>query len=146
MAVRCLESGIDELVVVHAHPDDEILFFYGFLHYLRPHRLKLVCVTADFANHTATRLAESHRAALELGGERIHLGLADVPDQHLDLRQLTEMLKVYLPPHAVILTHGPLGEYGHRHHCDVFRAVSALFPATTWVISGTRQSPTALGT
>lgn len=137
-----LETGVDDLVVVHAHPDDEILFFFGFLKFLAPVRLRLVCVTTEIGRRGEMRTRESDQAAAALGGERIHIGLRDCPGSRLNRSEINRGLaRLRISDDTYVLTHGPLGEYGHPHHFDVFRATAAmLFRSRVWVLSGPLDS------
>jgi LmbE family N-acetylglucosaminyl deacetylase len=132
-----LRPGLRELWIVHAHPDDEVLYFLGTLAWLRPARLHLVCATGDFGAETARRHDERRRAAAALGAASIDLGLRDEWPGGCDEAQLERALgALAAPPDAALVTHGPFGEYGHPHHAAVFRACARLFPSQTFFLAG----------
>jgi hypothetical protein len=128
----------DRMTLVVAHPDDESIFFFQVLKFLRPRRLRLVCVTGNFGPETATRQQEFAESAEALGGEVVCLGLADhLNDRALDVSLLRQRLEAL--PHdrgSPVLTHGPVGEYGHRHHVDTFLEVYRRFREDVWCVSG----------
>jgi hypothetical protein len=136
-----LHPGLEEVIVVFAHPDDEILYFYQYLKFLKPKRLRLVCATEIFTREKETvRLDELKTAAEYLGGELINLGLEDRLQQPLDVDMLSLKLKTLGHRKGVpVLTHGAFGEYGHCHHMDVFLAVLGCFDSDVWCISGPLQ-------
>lgn len=132
-----LRPGLPELWIVHAHPDDEVLYFLGCITWLRPARLRLVCAAGDFGDGSARRHDERRRAAAALGASSVDLGLRDDWPGGFDAARLEHALAGLAPPdHAALLTHGPLGEYGHPQHADVFRAAARLFPRQTFFLSG----------
>jgi hypothetical protein len=132
-----LTRNMDEITVVFAHPDDELIYFYQILQQLKPKRLQLICVTGQFTKNQAIRLRELAAAATQLGGELTNLGLEDLVGQPLDRVALLDRLsKISVQSNMPVFTHGPFGEYGHLHHVDVFRAVLQCFPWTAWCISG----------
>ena len=132
-----LSPGLPELWVIFAHPDDEALFFYQAIKWLRPKRLKLVCVETDLGADTAIRLQELTQSAHTLGGELTMLGLSSNGEKHIDQERLTQAVLALPHPDGVpILTHGVMGEYGHPGHVDVFQAVYRQFGEDVWTISG----------
>lgn len=135
--VMRLSPGMPELAVVVAHPDDERIFLGGWIEALRPRRLVLVCATGDFGDDTETRLGELRHSAAEYGAELVELGLLDGMRVPLDLEQLVQGLAdLALARDTPVLTHGPLGEYGHLHHKNVFTAACRTFARRVWCIAG----------
>ena len=130
-----------ELTLIFAHPDDELLFFLHTLKKLAPKKLHLVCVTGRFSRIEEIRLAELSAFADHLKADLIQMGLEARRGQHLAADALFEGLRqLNIPSYGPILTHGPFGEYGHTHHVDVFRAVTAHFASRVWCLSGPLSS------
>ncbi len=132
-----LKPGLPELMVVFAHPDDELLFFYHMIRWLRSKVLRLVCVTGNFRTNTGIRLAELAESCRQLGGELTNLGLNEEGQKSLDHELLAwNLARLDKKPGVPVLTHGLMGEYGHLHHVEVFRAVWDRFTTDTWCLSG----------
>jgi N-acetylglucosamine malate deacetylase 2 len=144
-------SGI---LVVIAHPDDEI-FVSGTICLCaeRGFKVTLVCVTDGeggsrelLSGKSITRLGEVRRQELTLSAwalgasEVSFLGQADVanPDAEGDgswdqptlISKLGDIIWQYNP--QLILTHGPLGGYGHPAHRLLHRCVMAAAKATSF--------------
>lgn len=102
-------------LVLHAHPDDELLFA-GALMLSRP----------DW-NWTTVSLTDGARKSQYPG---ISLGFRDdwrilTVDEYHDWKAAVSVLG--LTP-DVTFTHNRLGEYGHPHHMAVHRIAHELFP------------------
>lgn len=137
LAHPVLSAALPAVIVVFAHPDDDLLYFYQTLKILKPQKLTLICTTGQFSRDGARRLAELSAMAEYVGGELINLGLEDRIGQPLDQQALRDQLaQVAHQPGCPVFTHGPCGEYGHRHHVDVFLSVLNQFDADTWCIAG----------
>lgn len=137
-------SGPSDVVVVVAHPDDEVFVSGTICLCVQRHfRVSLVCVTdgggaagedqpaASIETLGAVRRRELEESVRALGiAELAHLGFADVGDpaqgpQAWDQQVLIEVLrgKFQASEAALILTHGPQGGYGHPAHRLVHRCV-----------------------
>ena len=132
------------VIVVIAHPDDE-LFVSGTLCLLneRGYATHLICVTggrgllsnnAELQRNYEVRGLELKLSAQTLGVNAVHM--LSHPDETVedwreatpswDLQALDSELSTVittLEP-CLILTHGPLGGYGHPAHKQVFRSVT----------------------
>jgi LmbE family N-acetylglucosaminyl deacetylase len=131
-------------LVVVAHPDDETLFFGGTIASQPGTTWEVACVT-DGGPRSAERAQELLQACELLGVSRVHLlGFADDPGRRLDVPAVTGAL-LALGEYDEVLTHGPLGDYGHLHHQDVCLAVHRAFTAHTsvWAVA-TAIMPTRL--
>ena len=143
-------AGLDDSVLIVAHPDDEILWFGSVVN--RVDRI-VICFLHDPGN---AALADNRRRVLaehplrdrieclELEETRafghadwIHpveteSGLDIERDQSVvsDYRERARQLETLLRPHIDgarnIFTHNPWGEYGHEEHVMVHRVVAAL--------------------
>jgi LmbE family N-acetylglucosaminyl deacetylase len=148
--VSTARDGVDILCVI-AHPDDELLCAGLVAHHSRHGRSVLIAVVTHGAGGRAcydpqmppAQLAEVRRqemmnSAKVLGASKVEfLGFADSYNTPLadDLAIVTARIRGViqnLRP-AIVLTHGPDGEYGHPNHKDVSRctteAIQSLDPA-----------------
>jgi LmbE family N-acetylglucosaminyl deacetylase len=120
-------GGLPAAVVV-AHPDDETLWAGGEI-LTRP-QLQWVVVSVCRASDT-DRASRFARALEALGATGAMADLDDGPEQRpLPQSFVEEAILELLPPrpYALILTHGPRGEYTrHRRHEETCRALLALW-------------------
>ena len=126
-----------DILCVFAHPDDELLCAGIVAHHSRNGRSVAVAVVTDGSGGIAfydpkmppRKLAEVRRAemlnsARVLGVSKVEfLGFADGYDKPLAAdpaavtRRIRDVIGRLKP--AIVLTHGPDGEYGHSNHKDV---------------------------
>ena len=142
--LRSLPRAPGSVTILCAHPDDEVLFFLGWIRTLRPNKLRFICATDEFGAQTEQRRAEFAAVAEQLGAEAISLGLEDRRGKRgdpvgtaLDCEQLDAALaSIAHNTGDPVLSHGPIGEYGHRHHVDVFSAAYQRFGEDLWCAAG----------
>lgn len=119
-------------LLVVAHPDDETIFFGALLHELRTcgQEVDIVCASGSFRTPlmTKVRRAEFQLACGLVGARPVLLDLSDQRPA-LDADRLDARLREVARStrYDRVFTHGPWGEYGHRHHVDVARAVHRAF-------------------
>ncbi len=136
-----VRDGVDILCVI-AHPDDELLCAGLVAHHTRNGRSVLIAVVTDGSGGRAVydplmppaRLAEVRRgemmnSAKALGASKVEfLGFTDGYQKPLadDLAIVTARIRGVIEQvrPAIVLTHGPDGEYGHPNHIDVSRATA----------------------
>lgn len=109
-------NGVNKLMIV-AHPDDELL--WGGSHLINDNYL-VVCVTCGSREK---RLVEFSEAMYKTGDNYITLGYPDLVNKKVDEWETVENdiyqdLKYIISYKNwdLIVTHNPLGEYGHKHH------------------------------
>ena len=144
MRAAAMRATAMRATFVVAHPDDETIFYGGTIRRLVRAGLpvEVVCVTSTFATTTLTsiRREEFRRACAALGARARLLPLADVPGCLDDGELVAALEPVRLDRCALVFTHGVWGEYGHRHHIQVSRAVHRLAP-TVWSLAGPFPTP-----
>lgn len=114
-------DGVNRGAVVVAHPDDESLWFGGLLARY-PGRWTVICCSIPRAD--PVRAWKFFDACAELGAEA-RLWPFTEPSAQSALENLPGGLGGF----DAIVTHNARGEYGHRHHMDVNRHVTGLFPS-----------------
>lgn len=122
-------------LLIVAHPDDETIFFGGTLQALAHMNWEVICVTdGNGDGRGSERKEEFQRACKALGVARAtQFSFADVPDARLPLPEVEKALREYAGNRKFekVLTHGPIGEYGHSHHQDVSVVVHKVFSEHT---------------
>lgn len=107
--------------LVVAHPDDECMWFAGFL--LRnPGDWTVICCTTP--RRDPIRVEKFFSACEELGAVGVAMRL-DEPPATVSIPDLS---RLDLSAFDQILTHNEVGEYGHQHHRDVHAYVARHWP------------------
>jgi LmbE family N-acetylglucosaminyl deacetylase len=101
--------------VIHAHPDDELLFAGGLIHRYPEWTWTLVSLTAS--------AQAPNYPGIVLGHDDVWRILT-VPEYRAWKASLAGL---GLSP-DVVFTHNQMGEYGHPHHLTVHAIVHELFP------------------
>lgn len=118
-----------------AHPDDETIFFGGLI-LSKQYDWTAVCVTdANADGQGAKRMDQFRKACRRLNIQKTFcLNYPDIFSERVDTQKLILDLKK-LGSFQKVLTHGPLGEYGHIHHQDVSWATYQVFGDESEIIS-----------
>ncbi|GAB3603920.1 bifunctional PIG-L family deacetylase/class I SAM-dependent methyltransferase [Microbacterium aureliae] len=141
-AVAALDTRIDELVVVAAHPDDETLGAAGLIHTVHRQGGRVTVVVAtdgdrshpDSPTHTPERLAALRRAEVTAAVQRLAPGaalvFAGLPDGGLDdvRQELAARVRaeVGLTAPKRTLVAAPWSGDGHRDHRVVAEVVAEV--------------------
>lgn len=129
---------VDTLVVV-AHPDDEIVYFGGWLVAGLASCADILVVTdGNHAGRGEARQVALRKVGADLGvRDVLQWDFIDHPGFLLPLEPLVERLRALQAErgYAQVLTHAPHGEYGHLNHIDVSLGVHRAFEgqAEVWV-------------
>ena len=114
-------------LVIVAHPDDEVLWFYSVL-------ARDVCDVVVVTNgrdeaDRSFRLPAFRRAMVELGVRTYWMWQYPDTQERLDVESLTRDLGTLKEQgYSSVYTHSPYGEvYEHKHHQDVSYAVHQVF-------------------
>eukprot|EP00397_Hematodinium_sp_SG-2012_P045361 GEMP01050925.1.p1 GENE.GEMP01050925.1~~GEMP01050925.1.p1 ORF type:complete len:259 (+),score=57.72 GEMP01050925.1:78-854(+) len=118
--------------LIIAHPDDEVMFFYPTLLYMRTNSVYLLCLSTGNADKLGSvRVEELQRSCSSIPS----IALCDVRDsfpdgmdQKWDIPSCSREINAFLTKHAItrVMTFDHEGISGHPNHCDVSRAVQAL--------------------
>ncbi|MGK5059204.1 PIG-L family deacetylase [Janthinobacterium sp. LB2P49] len=119
-----------ENILIVAHPDDDVIFFYDYIKEYKPF---VVCLTNgdNLARHT-----EFIFAMRALGVKGVIHDFKDVVNEPLPDFELASVLSHYLSLktwHAVA-THNAEGEYGHMHHMQISNCVRKLVDFSSSVL------------
>jgi len=114
--------------MVVAHPDDEFIFAHNLLTCkVSPQGVPItwtvICMTYT---DTMVRGKEFLRSCKYLGVQGKLLGAVDNPFSPLVIANLPVLEKA-IQESDFLCTHNPVGEYGHGHHIDTFKAVKAVW-------------------
>lgn len=119
-SLSALASSRNMLIV--AHPDDEVIFFYD---YIRKYKPFVVCLTNG--DHLARRL-EFSLATAALGVNGVILDFPDVVDEPIPGGDLEGVIAYFLAikQWENVATHNLEGEYGHIHHIQISECVQKM--------------------
>ena len=115
-------NRINKLMII-AHPDDELIFGGAELIKRGP-EYKVVCITNGSNS--------ARRAEFEESMKKLKVGSFEMwdyedtlhPEQAFDLDDFTDL--IYSKKWGKIVTHNPIGEYGHPQHKFIFDAVKKI--------------------
>jgi LmbE family N-acetylglucosaminyl deacetylase len=136
------EGAGGHAVVLVAHPDDESIFFHGTIErsVAAGVEVSVLCATGHFddAATDAVRLGEFQESCRSLRVRGRTLGLRDRRGARLVMSTLRRRLQAMAGDltGAVIYTHSPWGDYGHRHHVDVSVVAHEIFGRQVRCLAG----------
>lgn len=126
-----INKAYDKLIII-AHPDDETLWGYNQLK--NEKGWKILCITN--ANNTIrvkelTDIAKHFNASLEIWNYTDNPVKYNMdPKLYIDIKKEIDKSNV-----KMVLTHNPLGEYGHIQHKKVSQVVLTVSKKPTYVFS-----------
>lgn len=130
-----------DFLMIVAHPDDDALFGGPFQKTFAHHRWAIVCITHSQDNSRGKELITWQTS---LGTRPEDIFLLDFPDDPDDYkrdqssftpREVAEAVAALNIRASTVLSHNPIGEYGHTHHRTVHQAVQLLAPEH-WIMFG----------
>ena len=130
-------SGTD-LMMICAHPGDEFLFLGGILPQYAGEEMR--SVTVVYLSSESEAQQEQAKESLAIYGDRVqavfgsfsytYTSTKEEAIQYWDMQEVTaylvQVIRQYKP--LIVVTHDPLGEYGHGAHCATFDAVYKAVP------------------
>lgn len=119
-----------ENILIVAHPDDDVIFFYDYIQEYKP---LVVCLTNG---DNLARRTEFIFAMRALGVKGFIHDFKDVVNELLPECKLEGVLSHYLSLktwHAVA-THNAEGEYGHMHHMQISNSIRKLVDFSSAVL------------
>ncbi len=129
-------------LVIVAHPDDEVIFFFGTIKRLveAEYAVSVLCATGRFDNGriTSRRVSEFKKSCELLDVDGHLLGMLDRRGETLPASDLRKHLQSFAndPSVTVVYTHNPWGDYGHLHHSSVSIATHEVFKDKVLCLSG----------
>lgn len=114
-------------LVIVAHPDDEIIWMGGYMIEGRKKGWDLEIICLCRANDS-DRKQKFLKVCKELGAD---CSISDLDDEKLgdiEIREVISRIKEMMRrrEYDYIFTHGENGEYGHKRHIDVYKAVDKM--------------------
>jgi hypothetical protein len=126
-----IKKPYNKLIIV-AHPDDETLWGYNQLN--KKNGWKILCITNANNNirvKELTHIANYFNAALEIWNYTDNPVKYNMhPQLYIDIKK-----EIDKPNVKMVLTHNPLGEYGHIQHKKVSQVVLTVSKKPTYVFS-----------
>jgi len=103
-------------LILTAHPDDETLWAGGLVASFQSKRWTCICLSTPRRKDEANRALEFFAACKVLGVKAIQESRVESEPSN-DL--VITLQKSDIEHYDCVITHGPKGEYGHRHHKNV---------------------------
>ena len=114
----------DRIAVVVAHPDDEVLWFGGFIIRASHHTPVDIYCCSQSARHPYTE--HFGKACLTLGATSSHISPWVNPIEADIALPLDWIAQQPLKGYSLIVAHGADGEYGHPQHIALHKYVQSL--------------------
>jgi N-acetylglucosaminylphosphatidylinositol deacetylase len=130
------------IMIVTAHPDDEVMFFTPFINYFKHFDISLLCLSNGNAEGLGkVREKELEKACKYLGVKRFEVFdsplLPDGMDKHWDPEEIIKVITKYIEKYQIdcIFTFDKHGVSGHTNHISIRSAVSILKSSKTPLVS-----------
>lgn len=128
-----LEGRLEpKALLIHAHPDDETIFFGGAMLSNPAWNWDVVCMTmqTEIRQREFVAAMDGFRnAGVNIANQHV-LGMPDngMPLSNASFAQWVSAAEgLDLEPPDIVFTHNPMGEYGHPHHMAANKLANLLF-------------------
>jgi hypothetical protein len=116
-------------VCLVAHPDDCVIFGWGFIRKYQHFDWKIVYLTYNFFDERAIEMKnfwDKYGIETQFGGFTDDWELVKNNELGFDGEDAQKFLQYHCSQHDIVLTHNHLGEYGHLHHKFINESITHI--------------------